>query len=213
MRKLCSFLVHQVKQLFSEFLRVVNQVDWHEVCPLSNNLLFSKSSSGPSLFFFKFFFFVFGMSSDSFFPLDFRGIAHIIVLVTGFDGVKSLSSGDEEIAGNDSDFGGGVEASVSDDVNSTIVSPDVSSVEFDHELNGLLGSFVAVFCDILRNEFFKFLVDFIVLMMLVHSSHIVEDVLVKNFPQLLIFDVKLLQQKLYRADWIQNVLGPQNHYH
>lgn len=148
------------------------------------------------------------MSSDAFFPLDFGGIDEIIVFIAGLDGFEGFGGRDEEIAGNESNFGGSIETSICDDVDGTVVGPDVSSVELNHELKGLLGCFVTVFCDILRDEFFELLIDFVVFMVFVHSSDVVEDVLVKNFPQLLVFDVELSQQKLYRADRVQYVFGP-----
>ena len=72
------------------------------------------------------------MSSDTFFPLDLRRIDKIILIVAGLDGSKGFSCGDEKITGNESDFGRGIKASISDDIDGTVVNPDVSSIELNH---------------------------------------------------------------------------------
>ena len=74
-----------------------------------------------------------------------------------------------------------------------------------------MGGFVAVLSNVLRDEFFELLIDFVILMMFVHSSHIIQHVLVQNLPQLLILNVELPQKKLYRRYWVQYVLRPQYH--
>jgi hypothetical protein len=130
--KLYSFLVHQVKHFLSKILRIVNQVDWHEFGSLSDDLFFSDPSFGSSLLLKNFFLFVFCVSSDTFFPLDLRRIDKIILIIAGLDGFKGFSGGDEKITGNESDFGRGIKASISDDIDGTVISPDVSSIELNH---------------------------------------------------------------------------------
>jgi hypothetical protein len=88
--KLYAFLVHQVEHFLSEILRIVNQVNGHKVGSLGIDLFFSESSFGSSLLLFEFFLFVFGVSSDTFFPLDLGGIDKIIVFVAGLDGFEGF---------------------------------------------------------------------------------------------------------------------------
>jgi hypothetical protein len=65
--------------------------------------------------------------------------------------------------------------------------------------------------DIARDEGSDLLVDLVVLMMLVHSPDVVEDILVDHGPQLFVLDPHLSDQELYGAHRNQNVLGSENH--
>lgn len=69
-----------------------------------------------------------------------------------------------------------------------------------------------MFGSVIANKFPQFLVDFVVLMMLVHPPHIVQDVFGHHFTQLFVLDVALSQQKLYGTHRVQDVLGSQNHH-
>ena len=69
-----------------------------------------------------------------------------------------------------------------------------------------------MFGDITRNESSKLLVDFIVLMMFVHSADIVENVFVDHGTEFFIFDAHLSKEELDGADWDEDALGAEDHY-
>ena len=55
------------------------------------------------------------------------------------------------------------------------------------------------------------LVNFVVLVMFVHSSDIVQGVFVDDLPQLFVFDVEQTEQELRCLDGEEDVFGPQDH--
>ena len=55
------------------------------------------------------------------------------------------------------------------------------------------------------------LVYFIVLVMLVHPSDIVQCVFIQNFSQLFVFDVEETEKEFCCFDWEKNIFGSKDH--
>lgn len=151
------------------------------------------------------------MSSNTFFPLDFRGVNTLVFWVTFFDFLKVFSCWNKEETSDEPDFGWSIKTAFSYDVDCSVIGPDVSLVHFDHELEWFLSSLIAELGYVLWNELLELLIDLIVLVMFVHSSDIIDDVFIKDFSELFVFDVKLLQQKLDSGDRIEDVFRSEDH--
>ena len=68
-----------------------------------------------------------------------------------------------------------------------------------------------MFGDVARNEGSELLVDFVVLVVFVHSADVVEDVFVDHGAELFVFDAHLSEEELDCADWNEDALGAEDH--
>lgn len=78
-------------------------------------------------------------------------------------------------------------AGFSDNIDWSRVCPYVPFIELNHHFKRFLWCFIIVFGDITWNEGSELLVNFVVLMMAVHSPDIVENVFVDCRSQLFVF--------------------------
>ena len=69
-----------------------------------------------------------------------------------------------------------------------------------------------MFGDIAGDEGSKLLVDFVVLIVFVHSADVIEDVFVYHGAEFFIFDAHLSEEEFDGADWDEDALGTEDHY-
>ncbi len=172
-----------VEEFLCEFLWTINQIDWHKVLVSWSNFLLSNSSLSSLFLFADLLFVIFSVSSDTLDKFNIWGILgfNIIIRIAFWQLFERLCGWNEEKTGDESDFGRGVKASIGNNIDSSIIGPNISLIEIDHDLKWFLGGFITVLRNILWDIFFKFLIDLIVLMMLVHPSQIVHNVFVQNY--------------------------------
>ncbi len=201
--------VHDVEQFLHEDLRVVNQVNGHEVSVTRLYFFLSQATRSLSLVLLNLVLSCFGLSVDALLSLDFRRVDSLILALRQL--LKRHSGLHQKVAGHLPQSARRRKASLSNDVDSSVVSPDILLVKLNHQLQRLLGSFVGVFGDVPRNKRPDLLIDLIVLVMAVHSPDVVDHVLVDHRPEFFVLKSHLLQQKLSGAHRKQDALSPQNH--
>lgn len=200
------FLQHEVEQLFCELLRTVDNINGHKILPSSLDLFLPKPLGRPFLLLLNLLLLVLRMFLN---PLHNLNIGRVnqLILITVLHLLKRLSSRNQKMRSNHAYLRRLVKAPFRNNIDRTVISPDVTLVEVDHHLKTFLGHLIRVFDDILVDEVAEFLVYFYVLVMLVHAPDVVQNVLVEDFAELFVLDVEEGQQKLDGLHWVQDIFG------
>lgn len=201
--------VHYVKQLLHKDLRIIDEIYRHKISISWLNFFLSDTTCSLSFFFIKFILSCFSLPIDSFLCLDLRRINSFIITIRQL--LQRHRGFHQEMASHKSQLTCWSKTWLSNDVHSTIISPYIFLIEFNHHLQWFLCSFVCVLRNVVRNKCSDLLIDFVILMMAVHSADVVEHILVNHRTQLLILKPHLTQHKLSCTYWQQDALCSQNH--
>lgn len=68
-----------------------------------------------------------------------------------------------------------------------------------------------MFGDVIGDKSSQLLIDFVVLMVFVHSADVVDNIFVDHYSELLVLEAHLSQKELYCTHGKKDTLGPKNH--
>ena len=205
-----TLAIHDVEQLLHKSLRTVEQVNWHIVHLSCQDLLLPQPPKSLLLLLLELMLLMLGLLHNALQSPNILGVNSVIIVTVRQ--LFQLHGGfHEEEASHQSNLGGWSKTSLSNDVDSPGISPYVSLVQLNHQFDGLLSSLVSMLGHIARDKSPQLLVDLVVLMVLVHSSNVIQHIFVYHRTELLVLQAHLPQQELNRAHWDEDALGPQDH--
>lgn len=126
-----SSAVHDVEELLHKDLRVVDEINWHEVNVTRLDFSLPQPTSCLSFIFVNLVLSVFGLPVNALFGFDLRRVDSLILTIWQF--IKWHGSFHQKVTGHLPKSAGGGKACLSDDVDGSIVSPDILFVELNHK--------------------------------------------------------------------------------
>lgn len=135
----------EIEQFFCKVLRIVDNINWHKILTTWLDLSLLQLLQSFLLLFLQFFFLLVSVLCNSLHSFNILRVNRFLIITVILYFLNRFSSRDQKVGSNHSNFRRLTETSFSNNIDRSVIGPNISFVKIYHHLQTFLCHFICIF--------------------------------------------------------------------